>query len=282
MTDGKIDNASSYGVYLNGGSLTLGVKNLAVSTKIPSITSGGYGVYKNDSSAVFNFYDGVITGSTMAISGVVDDMPEGFKVQTTEDEKTAMLELEAQVNHVAEMNDGYYSTVQLAINDARNTPSTIHLQRDVVITAPLVIGEQQNITLDMQGHKIYLSEGEYAIQNNGILAIIDTISEGSVIENLEKGTTSGGDRIGTCIYNSTTGTLTIGENDSIVKFAPNIIGDKYSIENHGVLNVYDGQFEAVTAPVAGTQTKINIPDGYTCDTVVDDDSGVKTMKLIAE
>ena len=277
MTDGIINNVSDYGVYIAGGLLTLGENNLSVSRTIPSISSEGNGVYNG---SVFNFYDGIITGSTGAINGQVNDTPEGFIVQTTEDLKVATLDLSSQFNDVAMMDGGYYTTIQLAINDAKSNKKTIYLQSDVAISQPLQISDGQHITIDMQGHKIIMEHGDYVIQNNGELTIVDTISDNSVIQNLETGTTSEEDRIGTGIYNSATGTLTIGIKEDAVKYAPIIIGDKYGIENHGILNIYDGQIKGVTAPIGVTQSNIEIPDGYTLST--EEISGVKTMKLVVQ
>lgn len=236
-----------YGVSLTGAVVfTLGEKEYPVSTEAPKITSTKYGVNHASTSATFNFYDGIITGNEKAIVGTVDDTPELYTVQITENETVAKLAIEATFNQVAVMNGVYYDSLQQAINAAGTTAATIKLEKDNIMLEGITIAENQNITIDMNGYSIstVVVEIDYAIQNSGTLTIIDTVLTDDNAELISKVR----NYTGTGIKND--GTLTIGIDDStVLANIPTIVGTDYGIENNGVLNIYDGKAEGGIAPI---------------------------------
>ena len=99
VTGGTI-SGSTYGIKM-GGTLTMGENGGTPSTTIPLIkatnTSNAYGVYLNDTSAVYNFYDGRVTsasgtGKSIYYSGTINT-PEGYHVHksTADGVETAIL-----------------------------------------------------------------------------------------------------------------------------------------------------------------------------------------------
>ena len=277
---GEKENA--YGVYINNGTLTIGKKEYPVNTTSPNITSYKYGVYHN--GGTFNFYDGIINGDVKAIYGTVDDTPELFGADISDDEKTAILSVIVTFNDVAYYNSVYYDSLQAAIQAAENDAAVIDIQTDIVLTSPISIASGQNITLDMNGHSIIILDKDYAFINNGSLTIIDSVltdatsTAASVIENRN---TSGGATLGTAIYNATGATLTLGIEDATVHpYVPTIIGNQNAVENNGTFNMFDGILKAIDSPVGGTSTTFNAPTGYTYQVVTEDGIKVFTLKVI--
>lgn len=95
-------------------------------------------------------------------------------------------------------NEGVKSIIELntAITDAGETETTIKLAAD--ITGDVVVPENANITIDLNGKKI-TNDGGHTITNNGTLTITDSSDEVGTVDNVThaKG----------AIYNN--GTLTI-------------------------------------------------------------------------
>ncbi len=228
------ENSEQYGIYVSGPSIiNLGVKDYPVSVSLPSITSPKYGIYCNGNNAKLNFYDGVIDTQGKAIYGNIQDTPELYTVQFSNGDKCATLTINATFSQVAIMNGVHYDSLQEAVKVAGNRKSTITLTKDNVLEEKMVIQEGQDITIDLYGNSIILPYGDYTIENNGTLTIIDSLPhvEGdevvvSVVEN----------RSGKAINNK--GTLTIGIDDGNVN--PNSPVIKGAI---GSVTVYDGVIE---------------------------------------
>ena len=282
MLGGSINNTSGNGVNLTSGTFTLGTRDYPVSITSPSITSSATGV--NVSGGRFNFYDGIIKGSTRAISGTVSGLPELYTVQLNDGETEATLGINATFEQVATMNGTYFDSVQQAINAAATTDSTIVMQKDVVLTTGLTVGTGQNITIDLAGHSINATDVAYTITNNGTLTIIDstlTDTSSTVYSKVENYT-------GTAIYNA--GTLIIGEDDKDSSQAPNvhpivptIKGAIYGIENNAEtasLSIFDGTIKGGTNPLATAPTTIMVPTGYQLVSG-EEQSGDTTLKVMS-
>jgi len=258
-----IESTNGTGIYISGGTVTLGEEQYPVYTTYPRVIGGTYGVYRN--SGTFNFYDGRIHGDTQAIYGAVADVPDQYSV-LYEDETltTAYLGIEATVENVVQVEGNNYSSITGAINVINNSVShtgTIIFLKDITLTSPLTIPSGTTITLDMQGHSLLYSAADVeeedesitlnaAIVNNGTLNIIDSIAATETTVGYIENT------LGTGIENN--GTLTIGVDDgTLYTNAPRVIGGTYGVVNAGnsaVLNFYDGMIEGQTAPVDGTIT----------------------------
>jgi len=255
MLGGEINNTDGYGVQINSGTFTIGVREYPVITTEPKITGSTYGVIREGGN--FNFYDGIITGTENgAISGTVNDTPDVYSVVVSEDGKVAQLGIISTFEQVALMNSVYYNTLEAAITAAGTTTNTIQLAKNIVLVKELEIAEGQNITIDLAGYSIKFASAEIAtLINNGTLTIIDsTASEGDldvigVVQNI----------LGTAIENN--GTLTLGIDDGeIITTAPYVKGNVYGVENNGTFNFFDGKVEGGEANVGGTVLTITVPD----------------------
>ena len=235
ITGGSITATSGPGIEKSLGVLTLGENTGGYpSTTVPSITGSTYGVQNN--GGTFNFYDGILKGSTYATSGVVTQTPELFKVLYSVDGTTAVLGIESTFEQIATVNGIFYDSMQSALDAAISVDGVIEMCKDVMLTSPITIPEGKEITIDLAGHTIsgYTEDGN-VITNNGTLNIIDLTDEGTN----ESGVTSYN---GCAIINN--GILNIGINDeNHYTNAPIIKGTSEPITGSGTLNMYDGKTE---------------------------------------
>ena len=147
------------------------------------MSGGTYGV---NNGSTFNFYDGIIKGSTSSIAGVITEIPQGYKIDTTTSEgiQTAILNIIATDEAVVKVGSMYYMDLQTAINacvDGEKT--TITLLKGIELESDITIPSKKSIKLDINGKKIDGKE-LYNIINNGTLSIID--STGTDIGEVEK------------------------------------------------------------------------------------------------
>ena len=267
---GTITSTNSTAIY-QSGQLTIGDGNYPVSTTVPEINGGTYGIEKRNDNLTLNFYDGKITGGTKAISGTVTATPELYNVSIYDNETMAILEQEITFDRVCTMNGINYNTIQAAVDAAGTSEVTITLTKNVVISDPINVGNGANaganITIDLNGRSITIPNANYAIKNYATLKIVDS-SNGDIISMIEN-------KVGTAIYNE--GTLTLGvEELPVSQNKPSIIGAVYGIENNGILNFFDGLIKGDTDPIGGSSSTMTIPDGYKY--YVPD--GEKTMTLV--
>ena len=182
ITGGTV-TGKTYGIYNEKGILTLGENDEIVSKEVPEVTGGTYGV---NNGSTFNFYDGIIKGSTSSIAGVITEIPQGYKIDTTTSEgiQTAILNIIATDEAVVKVGSMYYMDLQTAINacvDGEKT--TITLLKGIELESDITIPSKKSIKLDINGKKIDGKE-LYHIINNGTLSIID--STGTDIGEVEK------------------------------------------------------------------------------------------------
>ena len=182
ITGGTI-KGSRNGIYNGKGTVTLGENDEIVSKEVPEVSGGTYGV---NNGSTFNFYDGIIKGSTSSIAGVITEIPQGYKIDTTTSEgiQTAILNIIATDEAVVKVGSMYYMDLQTAINacvDGEKT--TITLLKGIELESDITIPSKKSIKLDINGKKIDGKE-LYHIINNGTLSIID--STGTDIGEVEK------------------------------------------------------------------------------------------------
>ena len=213
-----VSNTSSGTINIVGGKITEGVSNtntgtinigtkgdindsgeLNVSKTNPNITnSNGYGL--TISKGIVNFYDGIISGTTDAVSGTINEIEDGYEIisGTTEDGKKSKYLSRLPVAEVESTGDTYY-TLQEAINAVTKTGETIKIIRNyTTLTSlePTTISSDKNIVLDLNGYTIEQNNENFLV-NNGALKIIDSSIEntGRIITNSNKLIENNGDLV---------------------------------------------------------------------------------------
>lgn len=173
-------------------------------------------------------------------------------------------------------NEGVKTIDELnaAITAARETETTIKLAAD--ITGDVVIPEDANITIDLNGKKI-TNDGGHTITNNGTLTITDSSDEVGTVDNITHGKAA--------LYNKGTVTLNGGTFDrtqengkSDSSFGGN---SYYTIKNVGNMTINEG-VNVLTAKGNGELGRFSslVANGYYNGTTYDNDKGVDNPTLI--
>lgn len=101
---------------------------------------------------------------------------------------------------------GLFPIAAFAAEGQSGMPSAVDdvitLEQDVTLTAPFIVAQNENVTIDLNGHKITNASGQHTIVNNGTL-IINDLSEKhtGVVDNVSHGKAA--------IYNSPSGNVTL-------------------------------------------------------------------------
>ena len=251
IVDGKVTSTELNAVTNNSsGIITIGKDDESVIDTAPVISGLTYGV---SNSGTFNFYDGIITGTTKAISGSVTKVPENYKVSLSPDETTATLDINATADSIASVGGIYYDTLQSAISAAAQSSEPVELHKDIELTSQVTIEQNKTVTINLNACSITYNGINSAILNNGTLTITDIILD----EETEKSTSLVQNTSGPAITNN--GTLTIGVDDGVVDtVTPNIVGTPDAIENMGTLNLYDGLINGEPVKVGTTTAEVKV------------------------
>lgn len=169
-------------------------------------------------------------------------------------------------------NEGVMSIIELntAITDAGETETTIKLAAD--ITGDVVIPEDANITIDLNGKKITNSVG-HTIMNNGTL----TIKGEGTVDNITHGKAA--------LYNKGTVTLNGGTFDRTQENGQSDSSSGgnsyYTIKNVGNMTINEG-VNVLTAKGNGELGRFSslVANGYYNGTTYDNDEGVDNPTLI--
>lgn len=169
-------------------------------------------------------------------------------------------------------NEGVKSIIELntAITDAGETETTIKLAAD--ITGDVVIPEDANITIDLNGKKITNSVG-HTIMNNGTL----TIKGEGTVDNITHGKAA--------LYNKGTVTLNGGTFDRTQENGQSDSSSGgnsyYTIKNVGNMTINEG-VNVLTAEGNGELGRFSslVANGYYNGTTYDNDKGVDNPALI--
>lgn len=169
-------------------------------------------------------------------------------------------------------NEGVKSIIELntAITDAGETETTIKLAAD--ITGDVVIPEDANITIDLNGKKITNSVG-HTIMNNGTL----TIKGEGTVDNITHGKAA--------LYNKGTVTLNGGTFDRTKEKGQSDSSSGgnsyYTIKNVGNMTINEG-VNVLTAEGNGELGRFSslVANGYYNGTTYDNDKGVDNPTLI--
>ena len=148
----------------NTGTINIGTKGdlteegeLNVSKTNPNITnSNGYGL--TISRGIVNFYDGIISGTSGAINGTVNEIEDGYEIISgqTEDGKESKYLALLPVAKIVSTNEEYYN-LQDAIDAVTKTGETIKIIRKYTTLNTLetiTIPEDKNIIIDLNGYTI--------------------------------------------------------------------------------------------------------------------------------
>ena len=220
-------NGTTNGIY-NTGRLTIGIKEDGiVNSESPKIKSNKYGIYSP--TAQINFYDGRTEGGTRALeeSTFIADYDITANQIWEEDEK--IFYLSQEVMNIAQVQGGNaYTSIQEAIDSVGTEEATIEILIGKAYSNmdnPIVIDENQTITLDLKGNTITSTMEQPVIINNGNLKIIDSgradTTKGKITSMFEK-----------TIENNSGATLEInGATVSIMKNTGKVV------YNNGTLNI---------------------------------------------
>ena len=248
MKNGNItvfkSSSTCYGIYNNYGQITLGELDETVpSTEHPSITASSETgtAYGLSTTGTVYFYDGIINGSKAAISGETIETPEHYRVGLRNNGTTAVLEIVSDFDNTIQANGIFYASLQEAVNaisESNSKEGTILLWDDLrSLTDGVIIPENVEVTIALEGHIIQFQDLSTAITNNGTLNIIDfeDIEEGdSDTTSIVKNTT------GIVITNN--GTLTIGQegnknaNSPVIEGVPAVSGIEPEIKSGKLVN----------------------------------------------
>ena len=276
MTDGTISN----GIYNYGGTINIeggkvegtdgisagtsatvviGKKDNNVNVNNPIIIGKNYGI--NISSA--KIYDGKILGKTDAISGSINEIEEGKKIQventTYNDEEYKVANLvdnDIYEDPIVRVGNNEYKTwkeIKKAIsNVATNVTETtkVTILNDFYMPEELEIKNGQKITLDLNGKTVTTMS---KIVNRGTLEIVDNTedADGKIlntnsigVQNFSNMTITKGtiEAKSYGIYNDS-GDLTIGIEDNNVTNMPMIKSESYGIyksERSPSISMFDG------------------------------------------
>ena len=277
-----IENNNSGIINIKSGTYTKGVKNtstgtinigtkgdlteegeLNVSKTNPNITnSNGYGL--TISRGKVNFYDGIISGTSGAISGTVNEIEDGYEIISgkTEDGKESKYLALLPVAKIVSTNEEYYN-LQDAIDAVTKTGETIKIIRKYTTLNTLetiTIPEDKNIIIDLNGYTIEQNNENFLV-NNGTLKITDSSENNtsSILMNKNKFIENNKDLTIENIKISTENislTNAITNNSNMIMKNSNISGKIVSniINNIGTLNMKNS---SITITAGGQGNGIN-------------------------
>ncbi len=182
---GKVESKNATAIKNNeSGVLRAGNNDTQVSNECPVIQGKNIGV---DNSGFFGFYDGKIIGK-IAINGDVNKTPDLYNAMIETDEtdvETATLGILADVE--AKIGNKYYIKLAEAIENVKSddTPTIVTVLKAISLTNTLVIPENKNIILDLNGNLITITSNSHLIDNHGKLEIIDKNSETGNVGSIE-------------------------------------------------------------------------------------------------
>ena len=241
------EKGSSYSIYNNSlGIIRVGEKESSIlSLENPLILNEIY-----NPNGVLEYYNGVIKGETRAVHGIISELEDltelNISSETINSKEYEVLTLQQKTTNVASVNGVEYDSIQKAVLACGTTESTITILRDSDPGATIIIGENQNITIDLNGHTI---NNYIELQNKGILKIKDTSAEqsgkivgltGIAVSNIGTMELQSGSISDSGYGIKNIGTLTIN--------GGNLTNNTYGIYNdiNGIVNIESGTITANT------------------------------------
>ncbi|MGN1297247.1 MAG: leucine-rich repeat protein [Clostridia bacterium] len=249
------------GVSSDYPTIVIGKKDNSVNVDNPTIIGKSYGISAGSVSSILKIYDGKILGKTDAISGSINELEEGKRIEIGE---TTLNEEEYKIanlvdddiyeNPIVRVGSNEYKSFKEMKEAINNIPTNseeiteITILNDFYMPEELEIKNGQKIILDLNGKTITTVS---KILNRGTLQITDNTEEeqgkilntnSMAIQNTGTMTITKGNIEAKSygIYNSS-GNLTIGVEDNDVSNIPVIKGESYGVyRNNGTVSMFDG------------------------------------------
>ena len=181
--DNAIYNASK-------GELNVGVNDDTVNNDNLVIRGEKYAIYNDEGSNNYgknvNLYDGILYGKNDIIHGTINNYEKGYDlyVENSDSYISAYL-IKNNTREIAQIGDTKYGSILDALNSIiTNDETTIKVINDIYTVEQLIIPENKNVVLDINGHTIKEFTNESYILNKGTFKIKDSttvIGENNVI-----------------------------------------------------------------------------------------------------
>ena len=155
---------------------------------------------------------------------------------------------------LAQVGDKQYVTLQAAIDAAND--ATIHVLKDVALTASLNIPAGKTLTLNLAGRKVTITGANYALINNGELTIID-----QELVAVEEETSAQNDDVVPFLITCA------ASNDGVVALDDATGGSIAGVQNNGTFALESGAVVAASASVPAIDNKANAVATITGGTV---------------
>ena len=213
-TENAIENSS--------GTIIVGTNDGEVNNLNVEITSiNGVGIKNSDT---FKYYDGTIKGKGQAINGKINEIEQNaiINLQFADETETATI----QANEIiAQIGETEYTNLNTAIEEFNeSTHEEITIINNFAITEKdkIVIDEEKNVTINLNGHTITAFTANNTITNNGTLKLKDGSTNGLISS-----------RSSTIISNVGTLEINSGTYESI----------SYSIINRGIFTLTNAKIK---------------------------------------
>ncbi|MEE3343018.1 MAG: InlB B-repeat-containing protein [Bacilli bacterium] len=257
ITGGTISGVS-HGVHLYAasGTLTMGTNDGGTpSTTSPLIkttgTSNTYGVYVQNASAIYNFYDGKVTSASGTGKSIytpsdtyVINVPDNYDIVKTTASGTETAVLGAANNYQNTSTNKKYMYLWRAMNEVANSQTIKVLANTTEDLGATLASGKTGVTLDLNGKTVTMNV--VYIDNKGSLTVTSGVSGGTLTS------------LSCPLYNSGTGTLSV---------TGGTISSTYTVhalrnESTGTINISGGTISGVAEGVYNVSTgTINISGG---------------------
>ena len=285
--NGTIKTSGNIAVFTNNGTLNIGDQTATYSTSSPIIQGGTYGV---STTGTFNFYNGILKGTTAGNNGTITNTRSSYLTKTGTETiggttyNTTYLE-KIEPNYLVD-NTIETQTLAEAIT-AASDGSTIKLLRNYTDTSDGTINK--NVTLDLQTYTltrnstVTVNSGTITV-NSGVTATI-TGSTGSklttgtvdvrtnIITNIGTLTIEGevtiknedSDWASITIHNLDTGRLTIDGEVTIertnIETGSNSNAFSYAIDSRGEIIIEKGKITSSSSGIRTTTGSLTMNGG---------------------
>ena len=173
ITGGTV-KGKTYGIYNNTGNVVIGTKDNDVNSNIQIISTEQNGVFSGGAGIV-KIYDGTIKGKNNAIYGVIGEIEDDSNIhlETEDDVETATLQ---RNGFIAKVDEEQFRSLKEAVDSCGENDKTVILLDNFTLTEEeqVTIGENQKITLNLNGKNIKTFNYNPSILNKGDLTITDT------------------------------------------------------------------------------------------------------------